>query len=555
MSHLKCHSIADNKESWENVPSIVADSMKTLNDNFKNVRRWALGQENALKEESLLRFELEQKLKQTNEKLNLAHQRLNFLFAYTNNLFARQRADCSTVTACLQQHLGATRCYWKLMGDAFGVDVNIKDPKKDELGDLQVLVHECEELGAQLRMVDEIFDSWRGWRKDQVGRIEALEKGTEELQGEATRTHDRLCTWRETIKENSWSVQNLSSMILETRGVVNDLCENRVTYDAMGEALDVKHRELEEIISGEMAVRASVTDKLDGRCDTLSSMIDMHVRETEDHMDRHSHEVMNIMQNNLTPVTQYLNSMHVKSDEVKAQLTAIQKEVPVLQHGLEEARTLIRQHEQERHNEFLLHDGRIEGLEESARKHHDQFITERHAWTSSIQDSKKDIDAQVDFLHEKLKGTDGVQEDHSDRMVNLDESLNHLQQKVAKWVHLQPLPVKVSEARLYALEARINEEIDRRLQLEARVETPATSRPHSRAAAASPMPPMPTGLPKLPPKSMSPTPPPGPPNRPPSADNLSGRKYSREGSLSEAELQVASTREKKSTVLSDLTKK
>lgn len=561
MAHLKCHSVSKNKESWENIPEIVAQSITTLDDNFKNVRRWALDLENTRKEEALLRLDQQQKLKQTNEQLKLANQKLNFLFVYANQLFAHQRGDCRTITACLQQHLGATRSQFKSFGHAFGVEIRTTERKQDELGDLQALVRECQELDGQLASLDEAFLSWQSWRSKNTGRIEALEGATQELHKDAESTHDRLCSWREKIKENQWTVQNLSEMLSETRGVVSDLCANRVTYDAMDEALGQTQQALRDKISQEMALQTSVTEQLGGRCDNFSSMLDSHVQDTDERMNRHNNEVLNIMQSNLTPVTQYLNSMHVKSDEVKAQLTTIQKQVPTLESGLEEARALIKQHEQERQDQFLAHDGRIESLEGCTQDHIDLFTLERNAWTSSIEKSRSEVDAQVDTLKEKFKASENLQEDHVDRMVNLEESLSHLQQKVAKWVHMQPLPVKVSEARIFALEARINEEIDRRLQLEARVETttatPATSRPHSRAAAASPMPPNP-GLPRLPAKSVTPSAPPHPtppPHRPPSRqhenspDNMTqGRKYSRdfrEDHSGEAELLVASTREKK----------
>jgi len=44
-----------------------------------------------------------------------------------------------------------------------------------------------------------------------------------------------------------------------------------------------------------------------------------------------------------------------------------------------------------------------------------------------------------------------------------------LQQQVSKWVQAHPLPAKVSEARLYSLEARLAEETNARLNIEAQI--------------------------------------------------------------------------------------
>lgn len=512
MVSLKCNSIPDNKDSWENIPQVVTESLKILSANFKNVREWARGQEEAMKQVGKMRSELDQRIKETNQKLELTQERLKFLFVYTNQLYAHQRSDCRTMTTCIQRHLGATKSQFKSFGHAFGVDIDIRQTMQEELGDLQVLVRDCVELDDKLQTLDEAFLGWARWRSQNSGRIEAVEQATSDLQKEGERTQDRLNSWRETIRETTWSVKSLNDMLSETNGMVNDLRQSRVTYDALGDALGNTQQQLLDKISEEVKNRSAVTDKIDSRCDTLVSELAAHGRETDQRMDRHNTEILGIMQSNLTPVTSYLNSMHVKADEVKAQLTAIQKEVPVLESGLEETRMLIKEHEHERHSQFLLHDGRIQGLEGCVQKHNEQFLTERAAWTSSIQTSKNEVDAQVDVVKDKLKTTDSLQEANDIRVVNIEESLAQLQQKVAKWVHTQPLPLKVSEARIFALEARINEEIDRRLQLEARVDTPLTApstRPYSRGSP-SPAP----GLPKLA-KSVTPVP---IPRRSPSAD-------------------------------------
>jgi len=105
---------------------------------------------------------------------------------------------------------------------------------------------------------------------------------------------------------------------------------------------------------------------------------------------------MGIMESTLNPVTAYLNSMHVKADDVKAKLNVIQKQVPVLETGLDEARNFIKQLEEYDHNQFLLHNGRIEGLEGCVEKRNEQFREERAFFFSSIQNSKNEVNARVD---------------------------------------------------------------------------------------------------------------------------------------------------------------
>lgn len=498
MASLKVNQIQDDKEAWENIPPIITNSISALSDNFKFVKQWAVKNEKAEKEEKQRRLELEEKVKQTNQRLEAAQERLKFLFAYANSLYAHQRRDCRTITACVQRHLGATRSHFKCMGSAFGVDkiVDTNEVANHELGDLQVLVSECGMLDAQLQMLDEAFLNWENSRNAQSGKINTLEEAAKELRLEGERTHERLCSWRETIRENGFAVKSLNDMLAKAQDEVDDLRDTKVSHNDLSEALGEKHKELLDAISKEMLNRAAVTDKLDLRCDDLYSKLDMHVHETDQRMDKHNADVMGIMESTLNPVTAYLNSMHVKADDVKAKLNVIQKQVPVLETGLDEARNFIKQLEEYDHNQFLLHNGRIEGLEGCVEKHNEQFREERAFFFSSIQNSKNEVNARVDEVNDRFKQSYDVQEDQANRVVNLEDSLSQLQQKVAKWVHTQPLPVKVSEARIFALEARINEEIDRRLQLEARVETPAlTATPaYSRPPTSQGVAP---GLPKL----------------------------------------------------------
>merc|ERR1712187_622496 len=66
-------------------------------------------------------------------------------------------------------------------------------------------------------------------------------------------------------------------------------------------------------------------------------------------------------------------------------------------------------------------------------------------------------------LHKTADDLEGVREGE---LTTLAGDLITLEQKVAKWIHAHPLPAKISEARLYALEARLSQETDARLHLE-----------------------------------------------------------------------------------------
>merc|ERR1712151_1123647 len=79
----------------------------------------------------------------------------------------------------------------------------------------------------------------------------------------------------------------------------------------------------------------------------------------------------------------------------------------------------------------------------------------------------RDLGDEISAVRSSLTGTaDALETLRKGDISSLAKELTSLEQKVAKWVHAHPLPAKVSEARLYALEARLAEETDARLHLE-----------------------------------------------------------------------------------------
>merc|ERR1711920_675315 len=74
---------------------------------------------------------------------------------------------------------------------------------------------------------------------------------------------------------------------------------------------------------------------------------------------------------------------------------------------------------------------------------------------------------QIGAVRVSLEGTaETLESVRRGQVASLAKDLTSLEQKVAKWVHAHPLPAKISEARLYALEARLSQETDARLHLE-----------------------------------------------------------------------------------------
>jgi hypothetical protein len=180
---------------------------------------------------------------------------------------------------------------------------------------------------------------------------------------------------------------------------------------------------------------------------------------------------MGALRNNLNPITTYLNSMHVKADAARQELDDLVAQVPQLHNQIEEVQASHRKAESDSQNQIEDVYSRLDQVTEDLHSHGQVLERERQVWSDSIHDSSRDAHErvmEVKKAHKCLQDAlDAVQQN---RIASLDHGLSTLEQKVAKWVHAQPLPAKISEARLYALESRLIEETNARVRLEAQLQ-------------------------------------------------------------------------------------
>merc|ERR1712216_325899 len=110
---------------------------------------------------------------------------------------------------------------------------------------------------------------------------------------------------------------------------------------------------------------------------------------------------------------------------------------------------------------------RIGTLEHSASQERQRGVTQLENLKDSMERLSESLGLQVGQLDSAHSRTaERLQATREKEVSSLQRDLSALEQKVAKWVHATPLPNKISEARLYALEARLAEEMECRLLLE-----------------------------------------------------------------------------------------
>lgn len=480
---LTIHAIQLDKESWEAVPNIVNSSVRAIHTSLGSIQKWSAYQENEMKVEIDRREELDKRLETTDIKVEQLQERLKFLFTYTNSLFARQHQESSAISTSLRRELEMTKTFFDSFCNSFGVPAKkphgpieaktaeANAPQEASKGPEKDLEALCTELEGQQEGLNESFKRWKSWREHEAQRSDYLHSTTEELRLTAERTRERLITWRETLKESAHVVDALSGAIVSTQRDVADLKSTQVTRSNVDEVVRGRALELEEVIRQNREKLDDLGNGLINHREEVQQNVDIVQQRMQERIENHGEEVMGALRNNLNPITTYLNSMHVKADEARAELDDVMAQVPMLQKQIEEVTTSLHKSASDSQNQVDDLYGRLQDVTTNLQSHGDLLQRERQVWSDSIKSSSDDVTARVQEVksaHKSLQET--LEAVETKRIASLDNGLTTLEQKVAKWVHSQPLPAKISEARLYALESRLLEETNARVRLEAQVQ-------------------------------------------------------------------------------------
>jgi len=190
-------------------------------------------------------------------------------------------------------------------------------------------------------------------------------------------------------------------------------------------------------------------------------------KETDSQIESHSGRVAEMLERNLNPVNAYLNTMHVKSDTVRTELNSLNEWVPRLSKSIDGVASDLQQRDDASRQQIAAVSNRLDELTVSATSW-DQKASSKHSHLSGdLAELSQNFGAQIADIRKDLADIcDAVEATKSTDLRLLARELSSLEQKVAKWIHANPLPAKMSEARLFSLEARLNEETDARLHLE-----------------------------------------------------------------------------------------
>lgn len=192
----------------------------------------------------------------------------------------------------------------------------------------------------------------------------------------------------------------------------------------------------------------------------MSQQVDLQI-------EQQSGRVSQMLESHLNPINAYLNTMHVKTDTIRSELDALSKRTVDLGSSIDDVSDKLGHKDNENRARSDELGGRVSYLEvavgedrDRRREQHEEHSHAHRALSADLGTQLQDVRASSRQIAEQLEAV------KRGEVASLHRDLASLEQKVAKWVHSQPLPAKISEARLYALEARLAEEMDCRLRLE-----------------------------------------------------------------------------------------
>jgi len=191
----------------------------------------------------------------------------------------------------------------------------------------------------------------------------------------------------------------------------------------------------------------------------------------------------------MTPMTAYLNRMHVKADAIRVELDQVCGQVPTLKMFIEDVSSHLKSTDTEARERSMSLSTRLDDLVRTSGEGFSQGDVNRTELSETLHASCHDLGARIVELRVLMEKTSQALESVKFvELPNLGKNLMAMESKVAKWVHSSQLPAKMSEARLFSLEAKLANEMESRLVLEEVVKERGPSR-------SSPLPELPISRP------------------------------------------------------------
>eukprot|EP00933_Yihiella_yeosuensis_P061260 TRINITY_DN64066_c0_g1_i1.p1 TRINITY_DN64066_c0_g1~~TRINITY_DN64066_c0_g1_i1.p1 ORF type:complete len:587 (-),score=125.77 TRINITY_DN64066_c0_g1_i1:33-1793(-) len=513
---LKLHPLSLEKEAWENVPSLVFKAFQVLNTNMNSLKKWC--------DRSDERFKLMQEdVKKNQDKLDVIDESIRSLqdratvIEAGSALFAEQQRELASVSADSLQRLDSSlACMFANIGKRFGVDIEetikagtetarLLYPEEDgktrpesqegsasgspqrtasvisihnnsNAPSLAAMKVAGQGLQGSVAGLDEAFQRWADWHTQKDTYVKKNAVSIEELRMTAQKAQEDFTAFHKDFQVSREFIDVVSKALEKTQNEVQDLTSTRVLHHDVDAAIAERAEDLEDLHKMTESRVEVLTNRVEAHVAEVERLIAESTRQSDEKIEDHTGKVSEFIERHMNPVNAYLNTMHVKADTMRVELDKLSEEMPKMSSRIDNVGENLKsavEDQAAKAESFSIQLGELS----TALGQYDQKSEEQNAhFSQSIEALAQDLENQIGGVRYDLQGTAQVLDSvRNEDLYRVARDLGTLEQKVAKWVHAHPLPAKISEARLFSLEARLAEEMDARLTFESKVRSKAGS--------------------------------------------------------------------------------
>eukprot|EP00930_Biecheleria_cincta_P047437 TRINITY_DN32890_c0_g1_i1.p1 TRINITY_DN32890_c0_g1~~TRINITY_DN32890_c0_g1_i1.p1 ORF type:complete len:614 (+),score=136.39 TRINITY_DN32890_c0_g1_i1:93-1934(+) len=534
---LKIHAISLEKEQWENVSTMIFKSFTMLKQNMDNVKAWSDRTDKILRTTDSTVQRLEERLETLEKTAGELQTGEASLHSHINSLAKMGKLQGLASAGSLQRLDRCMGALFSNFGETFGVELKVEQlepPAEEETGNSsqeeptpgsEELRNSDEEenleetpsrdsgerdaaegegeveqlfskppagielmqkvgcsLEAKLEGLHDAFAIWTQQQRHADQRTETMQSGIEELRLAADRTRERILTWREMLKESSHAIDSLGQSLATTQASVQDLYATRVQQHEVDTTVNKKAQELIEL----HGVTEKNVEQLGVRVEEHMTEVQRLVAEcrhqTDDRIEEHSSKVSDMVERHMNPLNAYLNTLHVKTDVMRVEIDQLKDQMPKHSARIEDVSSRLTAAQEANAKKSRDIEEQLDATSQSYNARFEKDEGQHAALAGALDELGKALGERIEGVDKSLHGVAADLEFvKREDLSGLARELMSLDQKVAKWVHAHPLPAKISEARLYSLEAKLADEVDARMFFESKVKsriniTPRASR-------------------------------------------------------------------------------
>jgi len=471
------------KEGWDNVQPLVQKSLQMVATNMTSIKRWADAADHRLEALAERNVNTEGRLDELDVSLRGTQERLQELTREVTRNAEQSDKEFHAFTTSISKLLDATLLISELFVHSF--DPNDGSPRHEirkcgsqKHGDcLEVLTYYADKLDGHLTLMSPAFEKWAQWRKKVEENSNVMKGEVGGLQKASEVTRERLLSWRELLRDTQQVTGTLSAALERNEEAVRQLKTQKVTSREVHAIVDVCAQRVEESHDLNEKHIAAVWSRIESHFEHVNQKIGEVDTIFQQQLDEQRSSVSQKLEAAMLPVHAFMNTMHVKADEVRMELDRVCGQVPNLQTFIEGVSDRLDSSDKRGREQDKTLSTRLDEIALKSNELFERAQSERTDLSLALNKSCLELGERVTDLQTLLatmsKALDAVR---CEELSSLGGNLATLEQKVAKWVHSSQLPAKMSEARLFALEAKLSVETECRLHLEEEVKERASSR-------------------------------------------------------------------------------